>query len=154
MINRELIVIPQEGEKASTYHKSKVLERHHDNLISYILKNNVNVVVANDASIYNLGVKMANLDYVVVGTDGKQLYVFLPATLTEEQAKWFNDYRKVIIRSEVYLINVIKDENNDLEVEHIEDDETDINPVNRLYKEVKNKTIKQEDVKVKKYGNK
>lgn len=154
MINRELIVIPPDGEKSNKYHKSRVTERHHDNLIAYIKQNDINVVVANDESIYNLGVEMASLDYVVVGTDGKQLYVFLPSTLTEEQAKWFNDYKRVIMRLEVYLINVIKGENTDLDIEHIEEDDTGISPVNRLYKEVKNKTVKQEEVKVKKYGNK
>jgi len=154
VIGRELIVIPQDGEKSSKYHKSKVLGRHHENLIRYILENNINIVVANDESIYNLGIQMAFLDYIVVGTDGKQLCVYLPLTLTKEQSKWFDDYRRVIMRSEVYLINVIKDENDNLDVEHIEEDDTGISPVNRLYKEVKNKTVKQEDVKVKKYGNK
>jgi hypothetical protein len=154
VINRELIVIPQDGETSDKYHRNRVTKRHHDNLISYIKLNDINVVVANDASIYNLGVKMANLGYVVVGTDGKQLYVFLPLTLTEEQAKWFYDYRKVVIRSEVYLVNIIKDENDDLDVQHIEEDETCISPINRLYKEIKDKTVKQEEVKVKKYGNK
>ena len=89
-----------------------------------------------------------------VETTSSIIATFLPFTLTTEQAKWFTDYRRVIMRSEVYLINVLKDENNDLDVEHIEEDDTGISPVNRLYKEVKNKTVKQEEVKVKKYGNK
>lgn len=154
MINRELIVIPPDGQKSNNYYRSRVTKRHHDNLISYIQQNDINVVIANDASIYNLGVKMAGLNYVVVGTDGKQLYVFLPPTLTEEQARWFYDYRKVIMRSEVYLVNVIEDENAHLDVQHIEEDDTCISPINRLFKEVKNKTLKQEEVKVKEYGNK
>lgn len=75
MINRELIVIPPDGEKSNKYHKSRVTERHHDNLIAYKTKWYKCISII-DESIYNLGVKMASLDYVVVGTDGKQLYVF------------------------------------------------------------------------------
>lgn len=144
MINRELIVVPPDGEKSDKYHRSKVSTNHQDNLIRYIMENNINIDIYDDPFIYTLGLEMAYLNYIVIGIDDKEFYVYLPTDITRAQAKWFNDHKLAISQFDVFVISGNKHE----------DEDTNYSKVNRLYKEIENKTVKQEEVKVKKYGNK
>lgn len=154
MINRELIVVPPEGEKSDKYHRSNVSASHQDNLIRYIMENNINIDIYDDPFIYTLGLEMAYLNYIVIGIDDKEFYIYLPADITRTQAEWFYECKLDISQFDVFIISVDKDDDEKCRINHIEKDDTGISPVNKLYKELKNKTVKQEEVKVKKYGNK
>ena len=154
MINRELIVIPKDGENSDKYHRSKVSNSHQDNLIKYIIQNSINIDIYDDPFIYTLGLEMAYLNYIVIGTDGREFYVYLPAEITKEQAQWFYKRKLAISQLDVLIINVDKDTDEKYIINHIEEYELGSSPFNRLYKEIENKTVKQEEVKVKEYGNK
>lgn len=150
---RELIVIPKEGESSRHYHRSIVEKSHHDNLVQYILKNNINVDLFVDPFIYALALEMTYLNYVVIGIDGEEFCVYLPPELSKAQAKWFNDRKLAISNLDVLVVNVNEKENDEYEIEQIEGYMHGISPVDNLYKKIKEKTFSYENEKVRIYGN-
>lgn len=140
----ELIVIPNENElklenqilKYKIENNNK--EGHLGACKRFVREYNINISDLDSLTSYQLSLELSKLDNVSIHVENMIMIIYLPQILSDEQAKWFKNNRRLLSKFSLAILSIQEDES----IKHIEEDEDESKSVlNRLYREIKKKEL-------------
>ena len=154
----ELIILRKDSNENGNIEKKYSIDPNQKNdghlsgCITFCKEENIDIDGIEEMTSYQASIEIANLGYVNIHIENRNMLIYLPSVLTEEQSKWFKDNKSLLSRFQLNVMSIQTD-GNLFDLSDLNEYDNSYCKINDLKREIRKKDLIRQKLELQSNSN-